>query len=750
MKKLLITSLLVLGAAILNGQEWHFNPPGNIVTGPEYLGAAAGSQAPLRLKTIPRWPIDFFTEGRRRWTLLPSAAYPIGPFLAPQSTTGYALMCPDVDGFYAAGGPGPYSLLHLAAATDNTQSWSYRPWMKTGISMTGNRDHNYFGQKFREVDYTDVVVHWSDNPGKALKDRLRFIFTSGYNDQASFGAESFEGLEGMRLYPVDNLNVNVGVGNWHEAGIVLGNPNIEPAERLDIYDGRVRIRELPTSLPQPTLHRFMVVDDDGVVHWRPAPTSCDWIMNTQPPFTNNHISTGFGLLNSACPDETDAVGIGVDLGTTIPLSKLNIRTESFEQATEITLDQPTGFTAITALNVNAISNASAGGAGRIGIRVTATGTTDTSRGIVVTTSDGTTDAAAGEFLATDAAQIGVGVFGGAQNADVVIGVDGSVSTMSHENIGVRGSTLYPFGGGYDTDPNSIFYGVAGYAHGNDIGQRTAGIYGWSYHSGNENWAGYFEGNVNIAGDLQIQGNGYINGLPILTSDQSVKDQIDSLEGALAIIEELIPRTYTYRINEFPHLGFPEQSHMGFIAQEVEQVLPNLVEEFTTPLVLDSLGEIIAQPVSLKGINYIELIALLVKGTQEQQILINAQNSQNDLLNDRIDQLEQMILDCCQNRSEPQDERSGTIGSSESDGILRIQPNPFTERTTVYYQLERSGRMQLMANSSDGKQLRVLEEAQREAGLYQFEWMTADLAPGIYYVTLLLDGEPIVKKAVKVR
>ncbi|WP_343390404.1 hypothetical protein [Candidatus Amarobacter glycogenicus] len=37
----------------------------------------------------------------------------------------------------------------------------------------------------------------------------------------------------------------------------------------------------------------------------------------------------------------------------------------------------------------------------------------------------------------------------------------------------------------------------------------------------------------------------------------------------------------------------------------------------------------------------------------------------------------------------------------------------------------------------------------ESGSYQYEWNTADLAAGIYYVTLLLDGQPVVKKAVKV-
>ncbi|MCB9163704.1 MAG: hypothetical protein H6592_04575 [Flavobacteriales bacterium] len=89
------------------------------------------------------------------------------------------------------------------------------------------------------------------------------------------------------------------------------------------------------------------------------------------------------------------------------------------------------------------------------------------------------------------------------------------------------------------------------------------------------------------------------------------------------------------------------------------------------------------------------------------------------------------------------------GSLSGSRKLRIQPNPFNERTTVFYTLDRGGRTQLLANSSDGRDLRVLQEANLEAGSYQFEWNTAALAPGMYYVTLLLDGQPVVKRAVKV-
>jgi len=37
-----------------------------------------------------------------------------------------------------------------------------------------------------------------------------------------------------------------------------------------------------------------------------------------------------------------------------------------------------------------------------------------------------------------------------------------------------------------------------------------------------------------------------------------------------------------------------------------------------------------------------------------------------------------------------------------------------------------------------------------AGAHRYEWNTAHLAPGVHYVTLLLDGEHVVKRAVKVR
>ncbi|HPF89771.1 MAG TPA: hypothetical protein PLL57_03860 [Flavobacteriales bacterium] len=131
------------------------------------------------------------------------------------------------------------------------------------------------------------------------------------------------------------------------------------------------------------------------------------------------------------------------------------------------------------------------------------------------------------------------------------------------------------------------------------------------------------------------------------------------------------------------------------------------------------------------------------------------NARNDALTAQMSDLQEALAACCANPDGSRMLDQGLNQPNELDGSLsgsrklRIQPNPFNERTTVFYTLDRGGRTQLLANSSDGRDLRVLQEANLEAGSYQFEWNTAALAPGMYYVTLLLDGQPVVKRAVKV-
>ena len=69
---------------------------------------------------------------------------------------------------------GAFSLLHLNGPQSTipgagfTQEFGYRPWMKTGITFTGNNDLMYFGVRAlpsAPQDQTEMVVSWSDNSG---------------------------------------------------------------------------------------------------------------------------------------------------------------------------------------------------------------------------------------------------------------------------------------------------------------------------------------------------------------------------------------------------------------------------------------------------------------------------------------------------------------------------------------------------------------------------------------------------------
>lgn len=163
---------ILLGAWLLNALTIAQTPwvlPGNSGINPstDYLGTQNNAELVLR------------TDGLFRFRLNKTETYGTLGAFSSIPANGFGLLTPN--GSFINNAPGPYSLLHLAAEGGNAQQDSYRPWMSTGITFTGNADHQYIGQKAGELDYTDLVIHWSDNPGEFLKDRLRFIFTSGYD-----------------------------------------------------------------------------------------------------------------------------------------------------------------------------------------------------------------------------------------------------------------------------------------------------------------------------------------------------------------------------------------------------------------------------------------------------------------------------------------------------------------------------------------------------------------------------------------
>jgi hypothetical protein len=107
------------------------------------------------------------------------------------------------------------------------------------------------------------------------------------------------------------------------------------------------------------------------------------------------------------------------------------------------------------------------------------------------------------------------------------------------------------------------------------------------------------GTSNPTEKLHVAGNITATGDVTSTSDVRVKTDITPITGALNIVNKLEGK----RFNKFNKPG------IGFIAQELEQYMPELVHTAN-----DEVGT--------KSVNYANMVALLVEAIKEQQVTIN--------------------------------------------------------------------------------------------------------------------------------
>ncbi|MCH8904367.1 MAG: tail fiber domain-containing protein, partial [Bacteroidetes bacterium] len=95
-----------------------------------------------------------------------------------------------------------------------------------------------------------------------------------------------------------------------------------------------------------------------------------------------------------------------------------------------------------------------------------------------------------------------------------------------------------------------------------------------------------------------------------TSDRRLKKEIHTLENALDKVMALRGVSYYWRVDEFKDRNLDSRLQMGVIAQEIEEILPNVVDT-------DKEG--------YKSVQYTQLVPLLIEAMQEQQAIIDQQN-----------------------------------------------------------------------------------------------------------------------------
>ncbi|GAB7028063.1 tail fiber domain-containing protein [Geotalea toluenoxydans] len=136
---------------------------------------------------------------------------------------------------------------------------------------------------------------------------------------------------------------------------------------------------------------------------------------------------------------------------------------------------------------------------------------------------------------------------------------------------------------------------------------------YSLFASDPNAPSYFAGSVGIGTNtpsfaLDVIGQVASNGVA-LTSDAKFKKGIDLIDTPLEKIKQLKGVSYTWRIEEFKSMNFPQGRHYGVIAQEIEKVLPEVVNTSHD---------------GTKSVAYTEIIPVLIEAVKAQQKLIDQQ------------------------------------------------------------------------------------------------------------------------------
>ncbi len=233
-----------------------------------------------------------------------------------------------------------------------------------------------------------------------------------------------------------------------------------------------------------------------------------------------------------------------------------------------------------------------------------------------------TNSGSGELISATKPGIGYGI--NIQKTGIMSSSASIYGANSGNNgEGIRGSA---FGaGGYGIYGNAAgtgsasFTGVYGYGSGST--GADYGIYGQQGASGND-FAGYFNGNVAYTGTLSS------------TSDMKLKSNIQPYQNGLQALMQLNPSTYEYKHDGlYRYMKLPEGKQLGLIAQDIETVLPELIQTAEFVSLEKQEGE--SQPeqvkIEYKSVNYIGLIPVLISAIQEQQQQIESLKKEIELL-----------------------------------------------------------------------------------------------------------------------
>ncbi len=259
----------------------------------------------------------------------------------------------------------------------------------------------------------------------------------------------------------------------------------------------------------------------------------------------------------------------------------------------------------------------------------------------------------------------------------------------------------------------INYGLYGELQGVNRGAAVLGHVGPFTSSStlfNGQWAGYF------IGDVRVSNNIFAFSFNTL-SDRKVKMGIEKIKKPMQKVMQIEGVTYQYDAAAFPNQKVIQGVQTGFIAQNIEKVIPDAV-------VMDQDG--------YKTVNYTKVVPLLVEAVKEQQHVIVE-------LQEELAEIKELISNLNTNQE------GHSIGALPKDKQsiqqrLNVFPNPASNKLTFALNgatKSNSAKISLLSNS--GELLDSFSVKQKGTNV---EYDISNLIPGVYYVSFQIDGQVV--------
>lgn len=135
---------------------------------------------------------------------------------------------------------------------------------------------------------------------------------------------------------------------------------------------------------------------------------------------------------------------------------------------------------------------------------------------------------------------------------------------------------------------------------------------------------------------------YASNGTISTSDVRLKTTIKPLKYGLNELLQLEPIAFKWKEEMEDSFVIPDSEKeykLGFIAQEVQKIIPEVIVSHEWKEYEENPGELVKEETERLGMRYSDLVPVAIKAIQEQQEMIDALEKQNVKLQKIVEKLE---------------------------------------------------------------------------------------------------------------